>query len=508
MNPMQDKAYLSWKEKYQLKGFEFLVVETTEQHIDGNIKKGMEVLKKKMEKREKKEKAWLPGRPQENFFPKKPMKTWIKNQPYVRKTALSLINHFCRGMKKSLVSNPIFWTKSVKVDQMNHASEILKKAGMKDKNKIALESIVPWLEIQKMGSFSGGPDTQKMKEILGWWCWKDVQVLIIEVLFAHYGHDVEKDCSLEEDVEGEMKKEVRKKKKVQEKEDKKKETENAGETEVVRGRESGKTSISIFDEEWDDMNAEHNDNNVNMENEMMNVEEEVFDNSTNDINDTSEAQNLETTHPEEDDFSPLHPFFDDWKLLRDEESLTDYSDHMDVQVLEVNAFDDKIMVKIHDSQTWMTAKLSEEWREDLWAIKKNCILSLQKTTGGPENLLIVSYIIVIIIVAFINVVIVIVVCIIIVIVIIIFIIIFTVVIVIGIFSLSNSGAACADAPEAAGSAQGAVCRPGAPQPLLLHHQLQGRPEGAGGPAPPTGPGLVAFCCVLICKSFVSSIFCR
>ena len=102
----------------------------------------------------------------------------------------------------------------------------------------------------------------------------------------------------------------------------------------------------------------------------------------------------------------LHPFFDDWKLRRDEESLTDNSDHMDVQVIEIDAFDDKILLKIHDSQTWMTSKLSKEWREDLWAIKKNCILSLQKTTGGPENLLIVSNIIVIIIVAFFNVVIV------------------------------------------------------------------------------------------------------
>ena len=86
----------------------------------------------------------------------------------------------------------------------------------------------------------------------------------------------------------------------------------------------------------------------------------------------------------------LHPFFDDWKLLRDEESLTDNSDHMDVQVIEIDAFDDKILLKIHDSQTWMTSKLSKEWREDLWAIMKNCIFSLQKTTGGPENLLIVS----------------------------------------------------------------------------------------------------------------------
>ena len=115
----------------------------------------------------------------------------------------------------------------------------------------------------------------------------------------------------------------------------------------------------------------------------------------------------------------LHPFFDDWKLLRDEESLTDNSDHMDVQVIEIDAFDDKILLKIHDSQTWMTSKLSKEWREDLWAIKKNCILSLQKTTGGPENLLIVSNIIVIIIVAFINFDIVIVLCIIVVIVVVI-----------------------------------------------------------------------------------------
>ena len=151
------------------------------------------------------------------------MKTWIKNQPFVRKTALLLINHFCRGMKKSLVRNPIFWTKSVKVDKLNHASEILMKASMMDKKKIALESIVPWLEIHKMGNFSVGPDTQKMKEILGWWCWKDVQVLIIEVLFAHYDHDVEKDCLIE--VEVEVMKEVGKK--VQEKEDKKKESENA-----------------------------------------------------------------------------------------------------------------------------------------------------------------------------------------------------------------------------------------------------------------------------------------
>ena len=30
LNPLQDKAYLSWKNKYQLEGFEILVVETTE----------------------------------------------------------------------------------------------------------------------------------------------------------------------------------------------------------------------------------------------------------------------------------------------------------------------------------------------------------------------------------------------------------------------------------------------------------------------------------------------
>ena len=163
-------------------------------------------------------------------------------------------------------------------------------------------------------------------------------------------------------------KEVGKKKKVQEKEGKKKESENA---EVVRGGEPEKNSTSIFDEELDDVNAEHNGNNEDMENVVMSVEEGVFEKTTNHIHDSSEAQNLETTHIEEDDFSPLHPFFDDWKLLRDEESLTDYSDHMDVQVIEVNAFDDKILLKIHDSQTWITAKLSEELREDLWAIKKN-----------------------------------------------------------------------------------------------------------------------------------------
>ncbi len=50
----------------------------------------------------------------------------------------------------------------------------------------------------------------------------------------------------------------------------------------------------------------------------------------------------------------------------------------------------------------------------------------------------------------------------------------------------------AQAPEAAGRAQGAVCRPRAPQPLLLYHQLQGWPEGAGGPAAPTGLGQCGF----------------
>ena len=49
MNPLQDKAYLSWTNNYQLEGFEFLVVDTTEENVDGNIKKGMEVLKKKID---------------------------------------------------------------------------------------------------------------------------------------------------------------------------------------------------------------------------------------------------------------------------------------------------------------------------------------------------------------------------------------------------------------------------------------------------------------------------
>ena len=39
-----------------------------------------------------------------------------------------------------------------------------------------------------------------------------------------------------------------------------------------------------------------------------------------------------------------------------------------------------------------------------------------------------------------------------------------IIVVIIIFILSKSGAACADAPEAAGRAQGAVCHPGAPHP--------------------------------------------
>ena len=250
-----------------------------------------------------------------------------------------------------------------------------------------------------MTSFSGGPDATKMKEILGWWCWKDIQVLIIEVLFAHYGYDMEKDCSNIEDVEEEaIKKEAKKDKEIKkanEMKDKKKEVEDVGVTEALRENGVEKPSISMFDEGWDDLNVEHNDNNDFIENITMNVEEEVFEGRNIEDETVSESENLEGTLQDQHDFFPLHPFFEDWKLLRDEESLADYSEYLDVQVLEANAFDDKIVLKIHDSQTWMTAKLSEEWREDLWAIKKNCILSLQKTTGGPENLLIVSNIIII-----------------------------------------------------------------------------------------------------------------
>ena len=43
MNPLQDKAFLSWKSKFELKGFEFLIVEITEEITDGNIKRGMGV---------------------------------------------------------------------------------------------------------------------------------------------------------------------------------------------------------------------------------------------------------------------------------------------------------------------------------------------------------------------------------------------------------------------------------------------------------------------------------
>ena len=109
-------------------------------------------------------------------------------------------------------------------------------------------------------------------------------------------------------------------------------------------------------------------------------------------------------------------------------------------------------------------------------------------------------VIIVVCVTFVVIVVVIVVVIIVVIIIIvvIFIIFVIVFIVIGIFSLSNSGTARDDGPEAAGRAQGAVCRPCAPQPLLLHHQLQGWPEGAGGPAAPTGLGQIGFFGLLIC----------
>ena len=119
---------------------------------------------------------------------------------------------------------------------------------------------------------------------------------------------------------------------------------------------------------------------------------------------------------------------------------------------------------------------------------------------------VIVIIVVFVICVVIAVVIVVVIIVVIIIIVVIFIIFVIVFIVIGILSLSNSGTACADGPEAAGRAQGAVCRPCAPQPPLLYHQLQGWPEGAGGPADPTGLGQIGLFGRLICKFFVSYIF--
>ena len=400
----------------------------------GNLSATQKVIKKELEEMVQKGKDWLPrNRPEQLDLP---LSSWVNNQPRVRSEALKILGHMCGLKKRTLINDAKFWTSRVKVDKLSSFSRrILGKIGATKKKEIALEEIISWKCVQTTKNWSKGPASL---EALG--CgWKDFNIVMTDILYSHYDVHLEYDAknsrrsSLDfvNDVTTPNinKKPINKKSIVKPLKDVENIDENddttESDTEDVSLKENQKKiivkkkpiqnifeqyfqeeideTIEIVDDQKDDLSLENTkpapktkhafvfkkniiQNSIEQEREN----DEHADLSTN-MSFNEEDREKETESHANTDTDPLTPMLSDWKASRNpEESLSDFNHGTICQVKKKDVFDEKIILQIHDSDAFVDAKLAEVWRDDIDFISVGSIITILKTSGGPQDLILVS----------------------------------------------------------------------------------------------------------------------
>ena len=83
--------------------------------------------------------------------------------------------------------------------------------------------------------------------------------------------------------------------------------------------------------------------------------------------------------------------FKQYRNLAIDETLSSFEHETILQVRSISILDDYMKIQVHDSEEWVNMTVDEKLRDDIKEIQPNCILTVLKTKGGPENLTLVSY---------------------------------------------------------------------------------------------------------------------
>ena len=83
--------------------------------------------------------------------------------------------------------------------------------------------------------------------------------------------------------------------------------------------------------------------------------------------------------------------FKQYRNLAIDETLSSFDHETILQVRSISILDDYMKIQVHDSEEWVNMTVDEKLRDDIKEIQPNCILTVLKTKGGPENLTLVSY---------------------------------------------------------------------------------------------------------------------
>ena len=86
----------------------------------------------------------------------------------------------------------------------------------------------------------------------------------------------------------------------------------------------------------------------------------------------------------------LVPILQDWLQYGEGETLSSFSYQAKLQLRNVTISDTAVKLELHDSCSSILATLHEDYREDVRFLGQHSILTLDTTTSGPRELVIVS----------------------------------------------------------------------------------------------------------------------
>ena len=386
---------------------------TADDLVHGDYVAGKAAIEKKILRIKKKGISWQPQALPPK--PSRPIFCWSSNQEKVRHNSREAVKHFLAPGQAVGQGEAVFWLKKVPIEKLTMTKVILGKKGvMVGKSSIAMKDLVAWEDLFQV-SWSAGPSRDLCLTTLGW---KAMQVAMYEICLALY--DLDSGTHAWVNTSQEYVSPTPKKKIAQRKHAKK-----ARQLEVEREEQLADVDNLNYEME------ERNDNIVDFQQEaaaeavveqVIPVEPaEVEGNALTPVKrfefrfrrrhqqeeeqveggvevqeelGVQEEQGVQQGQVEqeeqEQDYHPLVPILQDWLQYGEGETLSSFSYQAKLQLKMVTISDTAILLELHDSCSTIQATLHESYREDVRFLGQHAILTLDTTTGGPRELVIVS----------------------------------------------------------------------------------------------------------------------
>jgi len=418
---------------------------TADDRVCGDYVAGKVAIEKKIMRVKKKGDSWRPlALPPK---PSRPLSCWMSLQEKVRTNSRQAIKHFLLPKQMVGEGEAIFWTKKVPIEKLMLTKTTMNSKGvMVGRQSISMKDLVAWEDL-RLVSWSAGPGKGLLLTSLGW---KATQVAIYEICLALYDLDsethawVRSDTSLEFVSPTPKKKATRKqgKKKTKEIEIERQEiieddnnlnvdmeeqnydyedNHDAPELVVVvepvqpvepaapEPVEEAQTPVRRFRfrrrqqpvveqgglEQGGLVEAgvelEEQQEQLEEQQEQLEEHEEQLEEQHEELDEQQEEQQEQLEEQQEEQaFHPLVPILQDWLQYGGGETLTSFCHEAKLQLRQLTISDTRILLELHDSSFTIQATLHEDYREDVKYMGQHAILTLDTTTGGPRELVIVK----------------------------------------------------------------------------------------------------------------------